>query len=210
MNVPAARRLLLNNVNWRKHENISQILTEDFSDMLSDYHMTFGNLRDKIGRPVMTADLGDWDLRGAILQGRQKRLQRYLTYSLEKGMISLFEAQQTALKKNVVVTQAITLIDADGGNLLQHLCPRCLLIFMQWLQEMELYYPRIVREVIIVNAPSVAAIGINAVKPILSQASQRALKIFDSNKSVWMQYLDERIDRSQRPTRYGGTRADDR
>lgn len=206
--ITGAQQLLQRNIRWRKNENISNILSEDFSDIVHDYPMTIGTSRDKMLRPVSTCDLGDWDLRGAILQGRQKRLQRYLIYSLEEGLHAMLKAQQEAIQKNVVVTQGMSLIDLEGGNVLQHLCPRCLSIMLDWLNSMEFYYPRFVKEVIMINAPRVTAIGLNAMKPVMSQETKRSLRLFDTNKEVWMKYLDERIDRSQRYPRYGGTKKD--
>lgn len=55
-------------------------------------------------------------------------------------------------------------------------------------------------------APPVTAVGLKVMKPIMSAETKAALKIFDGNKKVWNAYLDERIDRSQRTARYGGTR----
>lgn len=73
---------------------------------------------------------------------------------------------------------------------------------------MEHHYPRGFKEMIVINAPPITAMGLQILKPIMSQDTKTALKVFDNNKKVWMAYLDERISRDQRTVRYGGTRPD--
>lgn len=123
LDVGKATEMIMENIKWRQRANISSILDDDFSDVAEDYHMTFGEeSRDKWGRPVGTIDLGDWDLRGAIVQGKRPRLQRYLLYALERGMHSLMFG---ILQSPSMISSGTVLIDGDGGNVRQHLCAQC-------------------------------------------------------------------------------------
>ncbi len=96
------------------------MLNEDFSDVSEDYVLT-SNTHDKKGRPIVSVNMGSWDLRAAALQGKIPRLVRY-TYWFHEVLVSqILEAQQNG--KNV--TRAVILIDMDGYNLFQQSCPSC-------------------------------------------------------------------------------------
>lgn len=56
------------------------------------------------------------------------------------------------------------------------------------------------------TATPIIANGLRVMMPLMSDETKDALKIFDGNKKLWSAYLDERIDRSERTARYGGTR----
>lgn len=95
---------------------------------------------------------------------------------------------------------------------------------VQWALEKEIHYPSFTEETIILNgkpmevfnalilliqigfffnsyqicnlkAPSIGAIILNAIRAVMSQELREQTRSFDGNKRVWMQYLDQRIDR---------------
>lgn len=66
-------------------------------------------------------ELGEWDLRSAVLQGRTPRILRYMDQFQETLLHKILDAQKDG--KNV--TRAVVLIDVEGMNLMQHLCPSC-------------------------------------------------------------------------------------
>lgn len=143
-----AKEMVLQNVRWREQHNISNILSEDWSDMEPDFHMHYYGGRDRKGRPFGTIELGEWDLRGAVLAGRVQRLNRYLMMMLERSVQELLRSQKGVKRP---ITKGLILIDGEGGNALQHLCAKCLVVLMTWLQNMELYYPRFLKELILIN-----------------------------------------------------------
>jgi len=69
----------------------------------------------------MTIDIGDWDLMAGAIRGATRRLQRYLTYANERSMHRILEEQE----KGKAITRFVVLVDSDGLNLRQHLCPSC-------------------------------------------------------------------------------------
>lgn len=100
------------NIKWRKDNNISTILFEDFSDMLESYHSTT-DTHDKEDRPVSTLNLGAWDIRAAVVQGKLPRLFRYTDSLFEKTVQNIFDAQ----KNGKEVTKAVVLCDLEGFNI---------------------------------------------------------------------------------------------
>lgn len=46
----------------------------------------------------------------------------------------------------------------------------------------------------------------DAIRGVMSKDFRQALHLFYKNKNMWIQYLDERIDRDQRYTNFGGTK----
>ncbi|CAL8079969.1 unnamed protein product [Orchesella dallaii] len=151
---------------------------------------------------VATLDMGDWDLRSAVLQGRMPRLLRYLDWYQEEIIRQILAAQDNG--KNV--TRAMVLVDIEGFNLLQHLCPACMSVFIRMTLGMESHYPGFWEEIVVVGAPAGSRIGLEAVRPVMSPQTREILKIFDMNKKQWSAYLDERISPDQRTARYGGTK----
>ncbi|ODM88857.1 SEC14-like protein 4 [Orchesella cincta] len=200
--IPSAKTMLLDNVKWRKDNKINSILQENWSDVEQDFPASFHN-SDKIGRPILTMNFGEWDFRAVVLAGKSRRLDRYLTYTTEKYVNNVFKAQ--AAGKNV--TRALILIDMDGFSIQRTACPLCIPIFIRWTSTMESYYPQFTNEIVMINAPSAISIPLNAIKPFMTPDTRDQLKAFDTNKQQWMKYLDARVDRSQRTQRYGGTKS---
>ncbi|ODM79005.1 SEC14-like protein 2 [Orchesella cincta] len=201
LNIPAAQNMLNENLKWREVNRMKEILTEDWSDMKEDFPLTISN-HDRQGRPVATLEMGDWDLRSAVLQGRMPRLLRYMDWYQEEIIRQILAAQDDG--KNV--TRATVLVDIEGFNLLQHLCASCMSVFIRMTAGMETHYPGFWEEIIVVGAPAGSRIGLEAVRPVMSPQTREILKIFDMNKRQWGSYLDERISPDQRTTRYGGTK----
>ncbi|CAL8079974.1 unnamed protein product [Orchesella dallaii] len=96
---------------------------------------------------VLSVELGDWDLRSAVLRGIQRRLGNYLIYAVESGLRSILKAQNNGLN----VTRALILTDMNGFSVRQHACPACLAILIRWSIILESYYPKFTEEIIILN-----------------------------------------------------------
>ncbi|CAL8079980.1 unnamed protein product [Orchesella dallaii] len=199
--IPAAKTMLLDTMKWRKANRIKSIMKENWSDMAIDFPVTFGSF-DKVGRPVVTLEMGDWDFQAAVVTGKAQILNRYLTYIIERYVQSVFKAQ--AAGKNV--TRVVTLVDVEGFNLRKHSCPQCISIMVRWTATTESYYPQFVKDTVIINAPTLIQVPLNAVKPFMGRETREQLHVFGTNKEQWMSFLDERIDRNQRTARYGGTK----
>ncbi|ODM91709.1 SEC14-like protein 4 [Orchesella cincta] len=199
--IPAAKTMLFDNLKWRKENKIKSILQEDWSDLEQDFPASFSTT-DKMSRPIITMEMGDWDFRAAVLTGKAQRLNRYLIYTIERYVNSVFEAQ--AAGRNV--TRVLVLVDLEGFSLRKHACPLCIPILIRWTATMESYYPQFTNEIIVINAPTTITVPFNSIKPLMSQDTRDQFQIFGTDKQQWVKYLDSKVDRSQRTQRYGGTK----
>lgn len=90
----------------------------------------------------MTMEVGDWDVRAALLQGRGQRIRRYMIYADESLMQSILKVQQETGKP---VTRAIVLADSGGLNLHQQMCPMCTYMNIRALQAFNIFLSCIVQ-----------------------------------------------------------------
>jgi len=201
LDISAAKTMLLDAVKWRKNNNINEILKEDWSDLEQDFPASF-DTQDKMNRPIATMEFSDWDFRSAVLTGKSQRLNRYLTYIIERMVQNVFKAQEDGKS----VTRALVLLDLDGFSIRRNACPACMPVLIRWAITMESYYPQFTQEIIFINAPSIVQVPFNVLRSFVNADTRDQLKILGSNKEQWMKYLDERVDRNQRTQRYGGTK----
>ncbi|ODM89048.1 SEC14-like protein 2, partial [Orchesella cincta] len=185
--VNSAESMLREHLKWRAENDIDNIQNEDWTDMLSDFHSTL-DTHDKTGRPIAVLNIYEWDIRKAVLQGRSKRFMRYVIRGVENITGQVYERQQ----KGMNVTQVVVLGSAEGFNLIQHGCPICLPLWIQFVQTIESHYPEALDELIIINATPLIKVVLETVRPILSKSNREAIKVFGVNKNQWMEYLDKK------------------
>lgn len=73
---------------------------------------------DRSGNPVITAEVGDWDLRRVVLAGKSERIRRYFDRLFEESALLLRKMGGNA-------TQFITVMDMGNFNIISQGCPRC-------------------------------------------------------------------------------------
>ncbi|CAL8089273.1 unnamed protein product [Orchesella dallaii] len=142
----SAENMLRENLKWRREQKIDGIRKEDWNDMRRDYHATIDTY-DKEGRPIGVIDIYDWDIRRAVLQGKGQRLLRYMDYLLESITTQVFERQDRGMN----VTQWKVLGNADGFNLIEHGCPLCIPLWIQFIQGLENHYHGWLDELIVID-----------------------------------------------------------
>ncbi|CAL8098288.1 unnamed protein product [Orchesella dallaii] len=197
----AAEKMIREMLQWRKDNAIDNMRLENWRDMAQDFHATIDTY-DKTGRPVGVIDIYDWDIRQAVLQGNGRRLLRYVIYLVENITTQMYERQELGMN----VTQVVVLGNADGFNVIQHGCPLCLPLWIQFIQIVESYYPQALDELIIIDASPAIQVVLEAIRPFLSRTTRDAIKIFGPNRAKWMAYLDDKISKAERRPKYGGTK----
>ncbi|ODM89050.1 SEC14-like protein 2 [Orchesella cincta] len=223
--INSAEAMLRENLKWRKQNAIDEMRSEDWSDIASDFHVTIDTY-DKTGRPSESAtnyienifrnkkvnvsnflvgviDIYDWDIRRAVIQGKGARMLRYLTSRVENITGQVYERQE---QLGMNVTQIVVMGSAAGFNIIQHACPGCLPLWIQFALMIENYYPEILDELIVIDAPPTIQIVLEAIKPFITRSNREAIKVLSSNRSKWMAYLDNKISREERRREYGGTK----
>jgi len=57
-----------------------------------------------------------------------------------------------------------------------------------------------------IKAPQIFEVVLNLIRPIMSQQTRDALKIYGNNKAEWEAVLYKDIKRDELPSTYGGTK----
>ncbi|CAL8070607.1 unnamed protein product [Orchesella dallaii] len=144
--------------------------------------------------------ISEWNVRQAVLTGTISKLTRLLTYCMESQTRLLFEARAQGSN----VTQGTLLVDLEGVNLIQHICPNCLPVYLTMTTNLETHYPFIWNRLYLLNMPAHFEIILRLVRPAMRKSTRDAMKTY-LNKEQWIPLLDEVIDKNQRSLRFGGT-----
>ncbi|ODM90692.1 SEC14-like protein 2 [Orchesella cincta] len=179
--INSAEAMLRQNLKWRRENAIDSMRTEDWSDIASDFHVTIDTY-DKTGRPIGVIDIYDWDIRRAVIQGKGARMLRYLTSRVENITGQVYERQE---QLGMTVTQIVVMGSAAGFNVIQHACPGCLPLWIQFALMIENYYPEILDELIVIDAPPAIQIVLEAIKPFITR-----FQIVDVNSRLKLKMLN--------------------
>ncbi|CAL8112992.1 unnamed protein product [Orchesella dallaii] len=201
LNHEQATAMLLENLKWRKLNNMSTIHQEDWSDFRDDYEY-FIDTHDKSGRPIATLRFGDWDIRNAILTGKGQRLTRYLYKALDEVTAKIRALQREGKQ----ITQWVSLLDMEGYAISTHGCLGCLGVYLSYVTAYENYFPGSVHDIILVNTPSIFEVVLRITRPLLGEATRNMLHVFGTNKNQWQSYLLKNIDANQLDYHFGGTK----
>ncbi|CAL8068084.1 unnamed protein product [Orchesella dallaii] len=203
--VQEAEKMLLADLRWRKSNNIDNLQVDnDFPDLLEDYPVQIDTF-DKNGAPVITAFVGDWDLRNVHLTGKAPRLLLFL----DKMMDDAAKIVRKSQKEGKAVRGFHVLLNLEGFNTVQHGCHKCVLGIVRLLQSYENHFPGLVDKIVIFNAPPTIEAIAPLIKKSITSDLDRHIKVFGSNKAAWKQYLNQFIDEDQLPEDFGGSRRND-
>jgi len=200
-NVRQAEEMLFSDLKWRAQEKMDQINDEDWSDMEIEYPYYLDGY-DHEGKPILTANYDEWDIRKGVLSGKLQRLMRWMTKAQNDGVSKVRELQ--AEGKNI--TQWDFIINMNNFNLVQHGCIQCLPIYTTFVSNYENHFPGSCDKIILLNTPQVFEIVLNLIRPIMSQQTRDALKVYNNNREEWDPILFADIDRDQLVKEYGGTK----
>ncbi|ODM91443.1 SEC14-like protein 2 [Orchesella cincta] len=199
--VNMAENLLLDDIKWRKENSISRIHEEDFSDVEEDYKAYVESF-DREGKPIITANFGDWDIRKAVISGRMRRLEHYIDRTFEIATRKVRQLQ--AQGKNV--TQWDYIINMNNYNVLQHGCVPCLPFYIYLVNSYEKHFPGNADKIMLINTPPVFEVVLSVIRPLMSPLTRRALKVYNQDKSQWQPQLFKYVSPSELPPEYGGTK----
>jgi len=196
--VPLAETRLLANLVWRQENRIDTILSEDWSDMDDEYKYTVEGC-SREGKPVITVQAGDWDLRRAVVTGKAKRMGRYFDRLYE-------EATSLLRKMDGNATQFITVLDFNNLNIVTQGCPRCINLLFGLLSTYQDHYPGYTHKVMAINTPQYALPLWEVFRPLLDSNTRAVFSFYGKNSKEWRKSLLEDIDPSQLTKRFGGSR----
>jgi len=200
LDLKGAERRMMENLKFREENGMDNVLNEDWSDVESEYPY-YVDTEDKEGRPILNFNLGEWDLRKGIVQGKRDRVIRYLDKGFEELALQIRQKQA----KGMNVTQAIFLINLANFNLAQQGCIQCLPTIYQYFLH-QVHYPNMSDKIILINTPLIFETILKLLNPIMAPETREALRVFGPDKEKWKSYLNELVDRNQLYTEFGGTK----
>jgi len=199
--VRAAEEMLISDLKWRKAQGMDNIQEEDWTDMEEDFPWYYDGY-DNEGKPILTANYDEWDIRKGVVAGKLQRIMRWMAYALDTGVRRVRELQ--AEGKNV--TQWDFIINMNNFNLIQHGCIQCLPIYTTFVTNYENHFPGSADKILLLNTPQVFEIVLNIIRPVMSQQTRDALKVYNNNKEEWEPIVFNDIGRDQLVKEYGGTK----
>jgi len=200
-NIKAAEQLLMNDLKWRKEERMDTIDKEDWSDMEEEFPWYLDGY-DISGKPILTANYDEWDVRKGVLSGKLQRLMRWMAYAQEAAVRRVRELQTQG--KNI--TQWNFIINMNNFNLVQHACVQCLPIYTTFVSNYENHFPGSADKIMLLNTPEVFEVVLNLIRPIMSEQTREALKVYNNNKAEWDPIVFKDIKRDQLVKEYGGSK----
>ncbi|ODN03993.1 SEC14-like protein 2 [Orchesella cincta] len=201
LDVNQAETMLLENLKWRKENRMDNILNEDFSELDRDYPFQI-QYEDKEGKPIVTANFGDWDIRKLAISGKISSLNRHI----DRGFEMVTDKVRKLQESGKVVAQWDFIINMENYKL----STAGLLTMSSYVpvsvNTYENHFPAHADKIMLINTPAIFELVLNIIRPIMSPLTRQTLKVYNTNKEQWQKELFEIVDRNELPPEYGGTR----
>mmetsp|Transcript_56967 Transcript_56967/g.135301 ORF Transcript_56967/g.135301 Transcript_56967/m.135301 type:complete len:308 (+) Transcript_56967:105-1028(+) len=206
-NVPAAVKLLREDLKWRDDEDIlglryssaSQVLRgqeNPAGKALHDAQVPSGLLgHDKMGRPVMFIEVGGkfnankLESEGELVHSHLQRFQWWLS---ERVFDTVGQEGQV-----------LWIVDVSGWHLSQMSSKKNVKYMMAIAEVASAHYPERMARTVIINAPRVFSAAWRMVRPMLDITTQNKIDIL-SGQDKWLPKLAEHIDIALLPEHLGG------
>ncbi|OXA55512.1 hypothetical protein Fcan01_09365, partial [Folsomia candida] len=193
-----AENMIMQNVAWRKENQMDNVLKEDWSDFRKEYKYWIDGV-DKEGRPILIIDVGEWDLRKASVTGQAKRLGRYID--------SIYEEINEKVRTMRLV---------EGKNVTQRKwgVPRVRIpLATRVVTTYETHYPGNQHKTVLVNSklscypqsPGPFQTLLQILRPLMSQNTRDTQFIY-GKKEEGAEALLKDINADQLAVEFGGTR----
>ncbi|OXA58288.1 hypothetical protein Fcan01_07345 [Folsomia candida] len=192
-NIEAAENMLRSSMQWRKDHRMDHIFEWKSPEYLhKDLPYSIPGF-DKNGGPVVHIPFGKWNHRCWVEKGYGEDLLRW-------GYRLIEDAFQKATSDGL--RQCTAIFDLGGISYYQAAHIPSLKVLYNGFKALEQNYPEMLKSIVIVNAPWLFAIPFNFIKGTISPNTLSKLKIFDSNKKIWLDYLLERCPEKSLPKAY--------
>ncbi|XP_021953391.2 SEC14-like protein 4 [Folsomia candida] len=201
--IKAAEKMLTENLEWRKENDMENILNEDWSDFESNYPIELQGC-DKEGRPVSSGNADDWDVRGVTVSGKLHRGIRYIDRVIEEASAIVRAMQENGDN----VTRLVQLIDMRQFNFVQHGCPVCITLYVYAIQTYRDHFPGTVHKVIMLNVPSYFLSIWRLIRHLLPEEERNLIVLHGRDETTWKKALLKDIDYTELTTEYGGVNKD--
>ncbi|ODM91444.1 SEC14-like protein 5 [Orchesella cincta] len=157
-----------------------------------DQSVIFLNL-DFIGKPIVTANFGDWDIRKLAISGKISSLNRHI----DRGFEMVTDKVRKLQESGKVVAQWDFIINMENYNLVQQGCLQCLPMYLYLVNTYENHFPAHADKIMLINTPAIFELVLNIIRPIMSPLTRQTLKVYNTNKEQWQKELFEIVDRNE-------------
>jgi hypothetical protein len=195
LDIGRAENMLRENLLWRKDNDMDHILEWKYPSYLPvdlPYAITGWGYE---GGPVIWIPIGRWNHRPWVEQGYSEELLKWGFRLIEDGFQSL---KQTDGGK----CQAVCIIDMGNITYYQAAHVPSLKVLYSGFKALEQNYPEVLKCIVVVNAPWLFSIPFNFIKGCMSQHTLSKLKVYDSNKKQWINFLLEKCPQKSLPQEY--------
>ncbi|XP_035700715.1 SEC14-like protein 2 [Folsomia candida] len=183
--IPAATKMLQENLRWRQETKMDTIFNEDWSETNTQYRFALDGC-DRHGTPVFIIFVGEWDMRKAVLAGQSDKMRRYLDKCFEEVATVLRNMQENGSN----ATRASLMLDAASLSISLQFCPGCIPLYLYLVQTWGTHYPNLFNLGVVINSPDfLVPIWTNLIKPFSPSEIQKIVDIYGRKKSVWRDAL---------------------
>ncbi|OII76104.1 CRAL TRIO domain-containing protein [Cryptosporidium andersoni] len=212
MNVNKAIVMLENYFNWRKVHNVDLLIKTRRETIRLEFYPRAYHGIDKIGRPIYIDCIGRSNIKQLLNDYSEKSILNYWIYEYEFLLNVIFPAcciqrcKKTGLDLNLYKTtcfETLNIIDLHGLGISQF-NSTCRKIMRELIHVSQNYYPELLGQMFIVNAPSIFTVIWNFVKSLLDEKTVKKISVY-SSKDNWKKKLLEYVDENQLPEFLGGT-----
>jgi hypothetical protein len=195
-----ALQMWSNFIKWRQENSIDSVDTYDFSeiDEVKKFYPHAYFRTDRKGRPIYIERVGQLKLQNLFKVTTQDRLVKYYCQSYERLLKDIFPACSKAAGQPIA--QTCTILDLKGGSM--SMMSSQVYNFVQLASKLgQDYYPEILGQMFIVNAPMLFTGVWAVIKPWIDEKTRNKIKILGSK---YEKELFEVIDPQNLPDFLGG------
>ncbi|KAI9089463.1 CRAL-TRIO domain-containing protein [Phlyctochytrium arcticum] len=199
--IPAAKKMWTDYVNWRKEFGTEEILTSfDFPEypVVKKFYPRFYHKVDKQGRPIYIELLGGVDVKQLFAVTDIDRMLKNHVYEYEK--LVNYRLPACSKKAGHYIEQSCTILDLKGVYITQF--PSVANLVKQVSTIAQNYYPEMLGKMYIINAPMLFTGVWSIVKGFLDEVTVSKINILGSS---YKSKLLETIDEANLPKMFGGS-----
>jgi len=181
-----------NFINWRKENNIDDILNLEFKDVeaAKEHYPHLWFRTDKLGRPIFIERMGKLDFDSLVKAVPLERLQQHFIYDYERLQNKIFPACTKAQGETVANTCYIMDLKGAAAKIMSSKVWDLLKMASKVGQD---YYPETLGHMFIVNVPMFFYGVWNIVKHFVDEKTRNKIHILGSSyKKELLKYIDEK------------------
>ncbi|OXA42016.1 hypothetical protein Fcan01_23236 [Folsomia candida] len=183
--IPAAARMLQENLRWREENEMDTVLEEDWTQFNNQYRFNLDGCDDN-GAPVAVLFVGEWDMRRAVLAGQSDKMRRFMDKCFEEVTTVLRNMQARGSN----ATRVYIIFDLAWVSFQVQVGSRCLPLYIYMVQSQAAHYPLVANVGVVINTPDIIIpVWNNVIKPAAPPEVRKLVEVYGRKKSLWREAL---------------------